>query len=146
VPSYVRDWNDLGSPNTPGIWLLALSPILGFGLYFVVLKAMSLAGLPPLIPFIAGLMAALLLQWVFAALDTRALAARGYHAPRLAWMLLSPPLAYLIARGKAVRRESKAAWGPELVYILSNAGLVVGIMLFAAVLTALYAPLLATVR
>lgn len=127
VPSYVRDWNDLGSPETPGVWLLAFSPILGWVVAFAVLEAMSVAGIPPLIGVGIAALAALLLHWVFAALDTRALEARGYHAPRLAWMLLFPPLAYLIARGKSVRRESKRAWVPELVYIISHvlvAGLV----------------------
>jgi hypothetical protein len=138
VPSYVRDWQDLGSPHTPGIWLLALSPILGTGLFIAVVNAMAMAGLPPLVGLIAGIVAALLLSWVFAAVDTRALADRGYHAPRLSWMLLFPPLAYLIARGKSVRRESKAAWAPELVYILSWVGLIGAVfVLFAAVVAML---------
>ncbi|HEV7741609.1 MAG TPA: hypothetical protein VGO65_04260, partial [Pseudolysinimonas sp.] len=70
----------------------------------------------------------------------RALSARGYHAPRLAWMLLLPPLAYLIARGKAVRREGKSAWPPELVYILSWLAVVGASFVLTAFFVALYAP------
>jgi hypothetical protein len=142
LPSYVRDWNDLGSPNTAGIWLLALSPILGLGVFYAVATAMRSAGLAPIVGLIAGGVASLLLHWIFAAVDARALAERGYHAPRVAWMLLFPPLAYLIARGKAVRRESKAAWGPELVYILSWLGIIGAIVALSAFVLALYAPYL----
>ena len=142
LPSYVRDWNDLGSPSTPGIWLLALSPILGLGVYYIVATAMNSAGLAPIVSLIAGTVASLLLHWIFAALDARALAERGYHPPRVAWMLLFPPLAYLIARGRAVRRESKAAWGPELVYILSWLGIIGAIFVLSAFFLALYAPYL----
>jgi Protein of unknown function (DUF2510) len=146
LPSYVRDWNDLGSPNTAGIWLLAFSPLLGFGAYYAVATAMRSAGLPPLVTLIGGVLAALLVQWVFAALDSRALAERGYHAPRVSWMLLFPPLAYLIARGRAVRRESKAAWGPELVFILCWVGIIGTIVVLAAFIMALMAPYLTAVQ
>ncbi|MGN6503136.1 MAG: hypothetical protein ACTHKX_09600, partial [Pseudolysinimonas sp.] len=37
----------------------------------------------------------------------------------IGWMLLFPPIAYLIARGKAVRREGMSAWPPELVFVLA---------------------------
>jgi hypothetical protein len=137
APSYVRDWNDLGSPHTAGIWLLAFSPVLGVGVSLAVSIAMGFAGLTGVMPAIAGAVAALLLTWAFAATDARALAERGYHRPRLAWMLLFPPLAYLIARGKEVRRESKSAWAPELVFILNflivAAVAALGATLFAAV-------------
>ncbi|MEO8094607.1 MAG: DUF2510 domain-containing protein [Pseudolysinimonas sp.] len=142
VPSYVRDWQDLGSPNTGGVWLLAFSPILAPAIFFGVGTAMRTAGLTGLIPFIAAVVAALLATWIFAALDARALANRGYHAPRVAWMLLLPPLAYLIARGKAVRRETKAAWPPELVFVLIIVGGVAAFVVMSAVIVALYAPLL----
>ena len=118
APSYVRDWNDLGSPNTPGIWLLATSPISGAIVSVAVQLAMLSGGLSTQVSQIAALVASVLLLWVFAALDARALADRGYHPPRIAWMLLLPPLFYFIARGKVVRRESKPAWPAELVFIL----------------------------
>lgn len=41
--------------------------------------------------------------WVFAGHDRRELVARGYEpAPSLAWMLLLPPIAYLITRRRVV--------------------------------------------
>lgn len=41
--------------------------------------------------------------WIFADHDRRELVARGYEpAPSLGWMLLLPPIAYLIARRRAV--------------------------------------------
>jgi hypothetical protein len=92
VPGYVRDWQDLGSPQTAGIWLLAFANLAASG---VVLG----------------------LSWVFAYFDQRSLGARGYHPPSIWWMLLLPPLAYFIARGRSVRRESMRAWPPELLYV-----------------------------
>jgi hypothetical protein len=136
APSYVRDWNDLGSPNTPGVWLLAFSPIIGVAAVLLLDTALGFAGVNGGISLGAGALLALLLNWVFAAMDARSLAQRGYHQPRLAWMLLLPPLAYLIARGKEVRRESKRAWPPELVFILNFLGFgaltVVAWLLFAS--------------
>ena len=47
--------------------------------------------------------AALIPAWVFADSDRRELVARGYEpAPSLAWMLLLPPVAYLLARRRVV--------------------------------------------
>jgi hypothetical protein len=137
APSFVRDWNDLGSPHTAGIWLLALWPVIGTVVALGLQVAMNFAGVTGLIPAIAGSVASLLLGWVFAAMDVRALGERGFHKPRLAWMLLFPPLAYLIARGKTVRRESKLAWPPELVFILSfllMGAAAVAVSIFAAAL------------
>jgi hypothetical protein len=46
---------------------------------------------------------ALIPAWAFAANDRRELLERGYEpAPALAWMLLAPPFAYLIARRRVV--------------------------------------------
>jgi hypothetical protein len=141
APSYVRDWNDLGSPNTPGVWLLAFSPIISVTTALLLDTAMGLAGVNGAVSLGVGAFVALLLTWVFAAMDVRSLAQRGYHKPRLAWMLLLPPLAYLIARGKQVRRESKRAWPPELVFILNFLGFgaltAIGWLLYASVLLAL---------
>jgi hypothetical protein len=141
APSYVRDWNDLGSPDTAGVWLLAFSPLIAVVVVLLIDVAMGFAGLPGGITLGAGGLAALLLTWVFAALDANSLAQRGYHRPRLAWMLLFPPLAYLIARGKEVRRESKRAWPPELVFIVNFLGFgglsVAGWLLYASVILAM---------
>jgi hypothetical protein len=142
APRFVRDWNDLGSPNTPGIWLLALTPLIGPGVYIAIQIAMRSGGLTGIVPTIVSTVAVVLLAWIFAALDARALGERGYHAPSVAWMLLFPPLAYFIARGKAVRRETKSAWGPELVYILGILGTVGALVVMWAVLSALVLPYL----
>ena len=71
----------------------------------------------------------LVLAWVFAILDQRALTVRGYHAPSVAWMLLLPPLIYFIKRGRAVRKESKRAWPPELLYVGSLVLIAIGYLL-----------------
>jgi hypothetical protein len=119
APAFVRDWNDLGSPQTAGVWLLAISPLLYlvvgsvlgfvegvsggvFGRYLVLVVAAVATGL----------------NWVFAYLDQRQLRERGYRPAPIGWMLLFPPLAYLIARGRVVRREGMSAWPPELVFVL----------------------------
>jgi hypothetical protein len=117
VPGFVRDWQDLGSPNTPGIWLLAAMPLMSIPLGFVLGVVFSIAGVPEQIAGLVGSGVGLGLNWTFAALDQRALAQRGYHAPSVWWMLLLPPLCYFIARGKSVRRESMRAWPPELLYV-----------------------------
>ncbi|MEO8261143.1 MAG: DUF2510 domain-containing protein [Pseudolysinimonas sp.] len=142
APAYVRDWNDLGSPNTVGIWLLAFSPLIVTAVSIALPVGMSTAGVTGQVPRIVAGVASLLLMWAFAALDARALGERGYHPPRVAWMLLLPPLFYFIARGKAVRRESKHAWPPELVFVLNLLALAGIVVLAAAALMAmfLYAP------
>lgn len=131
VPSYVRDWNDLGSPNTAGIWLLAALPLMSFPIGFVLGMVFGFAGVPAQVgnAVLAGLL--LGLQWIFASFDQRALAQRGYHPPSIWWMLLFPPLAYFIARGKSVRRESMRAWPPELLYV-GTLFLMLAVALFAA--------------
>ena len=134
APAFVRDWNDLGSPHTPGIWLLAFTPVIGPGVYLAVQAAMLAGGVSALVATIVALVAVVLMSWIFAALDSSALADRGYHPPSVAWMLLFPPLAYFIARGKSVRRESKTAWPPELVFILGSVGAVATALVVSAVL------------
>jgi Protein of unknown function (DUF2510) len=142
APRFVRDWNDLGSPNTPGIWLLALTPLIGPSVYFAIQIAMQAGGLSGPVPTIIASVAVLLVSWIFAALDSRALADRGYHPPSVAWMLLFPPLAYFIARGRAVRRETKSAWAPELVYILGLLGTILAAAVLSAALMAMLLPYL----
>lgn len=47
--------------------------------------------------------AAIVPAWVFADYDRRELVARGYEpAPSIAWLLLVPPIAYLLARRRVV--------------------------------------------
>lgn len=127
LPSYVRDWNDLGSPNTGGIWLLAFSPLIYVGVSFFIGLINGLSGSPfgQYVSLVAiGVYSGL--NWVFAYADQRALRDRGYHPPAVWWMLLLPflPLGYLIARGRAVRREGMRAWPPELVFFLCFFGVI----------------------
>jgi hypothetical protein len=128
VPYDLRVWGDVGSPQTPGIWLLAALPIMSFGIQFVVgFAAGVIQGAtgttltPPNVVFSAIL---LVLGWIFAGMDVHALRTRGYKAPKIWWMLLLPPLAYFIARGRVVRREGQRAWPPELLFFLSFLGLI----------------------
>ena len=117
APSFVRDWQDLGSPQTAGIWLLAATPLMLVVVLTVLSAVLVYAGVgapwSQLIPWGVQLG----LSWIFAYLDQRALAERGYHRPSIWWMLLLPPLIYFIVRGRAVRRENMRAWPPELLYV-----------------------------
>lgn len=123
-PYHVQhEWGDVGSPQTPGIWLLAAMPLITFGLAVVlstfagVLQVTTGASLS--VPNIVFSVASVVASWIFAGLDIKALGERGYRPPKIWWMLLLPPLAYFIARGKVVRREGQRAWPPELLYFLS---------------------------
>ena len=62
--------------------------------------AWGLGGADPGCADAPGVLAPLLAPaWILADHDRRELAARGYEpAPSLAWMLLLPPIVYLIAR------------------------------------------------
>jgi hypothetical protein len=120
-------WPDLGSPQTAGVWLLASLPLLsialqiGVGFGLGVLQAVTGVVVP--IPNLVFIVILLACAWIFAAADAATLRRRGYQPPSIGWMWLLPPLAYLIARGKAVRREGKKAWPPELFYFLSIFGI-----------------------
>jgi hypothetical protein len=117
TPGFVRDWQDLGSPNTAGIWLMAAMPLMSIPLGVAMGLVFAIGGVPDLIGYPLSSGIGLGLYWVFAYLDQRALAQRGYHAPSIWWMLLLPPLIYFIKRGRAVRRENMRAWPPELLYV-----------------------------
>jgi uncharacterized membrane protein YhaH (DUF805 family) len=123
MPRYLVDWNDIGSPHTAGVWVLAFTPILLPAIAFAGAAAIAGAHLTDPTTIIGALIALTVLMyvvlWTAAGLDVRALRERGYRPPKIWWMLLFPPIAYLIARGKAVRRESRRAWPPELVYVIT---------------------------
>ena len=126
LPPYgMHEWGDVGSPQTAGIWLLAFLPILSIALqvaFGVVAGILQAGGI--FVPNFVYWVVLLVLAWIFAGLDAKSLAARGYTAPRVWWMLLLPPFAYFIARGRAVRREGQRAWPPELLFFLTFMGLV----------------------
>lgn len=132
-----RDWGEVGSPQTPGIWLLASLPLMSIaisvvlGVVFGALQGLTAAAgatdasgaiLNASNLLYYGIFLAL--HWIFAGLDVKALRERGYRPPKIWWMLLLPPLFYFIARGKVVRREGQRAWQPELLYVLSILGLI----------------------
>ncbi len=124
----MRVWVELGSAQTVGVWLLASLPLLSIALQFGLDTAFAAiqgaTGTLGNIPYIAFIVILIASAWIFAGLDVRGLRNRGYDPPSLGWMLLLPPLAYFIRRGRVVRRQGKRAWPPELLYFLS----VIGIM------------------
>jgi hypothetical protein len=115
--------------GTAGVWLLAFLP------WISVLLSIAAGGLvyasgEPLLGY-AFTPVALGLAWLFAALDVRALKARGFRPPSILWMLLLPPLGYLIARGRVLRAQRGRAWPPELVYFVNVVLLVLAMVLLA---------------
>jgi hypothetical protein len=129
APAYVRDWQDLGSPQTAGIWLLAALPLMSIPIALAMSIAFAIGGLP--FGNVAASGVVLGLCWVFGYFDMRSLAARGYHRPSIWWMLLLPPLFYFIARGRSVRRENMRAWPPELLYVATYLLIVAALFLSA---------------
>ncbi len=140
APYDMHQWGDVGSPQTPGIWLLASLPLISlvlqvvFGVVAGVIQGTTGVSLAP--PNVVFYVIVLVLSWTFAAMDVKALGARGYNAPKIWWMLLLPPLAYFIARGRVVRREGRRAWPPELLYFLSILGIIlISVALAVVVMT-----------
>ncbi len=140
----MRTWGEVGSPQTAGIWLLASLPLLSiaatvvlsvvFGVFGVLGATQGATGVLLNMANVVFSVILILSNWVFAGLDIKALRQRGYEPPSIAWMLLLPPLAYFIRRGKVVRREGKRAWPPELLYFLSVIG-IIGLWVAFVVLT-----------
>jgi hypothetical protein len=130
---YARRWGEVGSPQTAGIWLLALLPTISGVLLPVVGYLFSAIVGPtgaidnPMVTtqtalaVITGYAVTLtIVAWIFAGRDIAMLRARGYDPPAIWWMLVPlSPLAYFIARGRVVRAEGKRAWPPELLFFLS---------------------------
>ncbi|MGN6502282.1 MAG: DUF2510 domain-containing protein, partial [Pseudolysinimonas sp.] len=79
-PAFVRDWNDLGSPHSVGVWLLALSPVisLGVGSLLGIVDGLS-GGVFGRYLILVSAAVAIGLNWVFAYADQRQLRERGYH-------------------------------------------------------------------
>ncbi|MEO5921197.1 MAG: DUF2510 domain-containing protein [Pseudolysinimonas sp.] len=137
-PYAMREWGAVGSPQTPGIWLLASLPIISIVIQVVFAVVLGIiqgtTGVSATPPNLVYYVILVVLGWIFAGLDVRALRTRGYRAPKIWWMLLLPPLVYFIKRGRVVRAEGQRAWPPELLYFLSitlGGLLVVGAILFA---------------
>lgn len=133
VPSYTT--GPFASPQTLGVWLIAFLPLMNLLILsaFIALAFAANQAIPPLVPYLVGVG----LSWLFAWLDRRSLRDRGYDTPNLLWNLLLPPLIYLIARGRVLRRQGAKAWPPEVGYVASMGVVILFAMIFASVASAL---------
>jgi hypothetical protein len=126
-----------GSPQTPGIWLLSSLPFMTLGLSGISTLLVIATG-NPLLTY-AGTPVALGLAWFFALLDAQELEQRGWRRSSVLWMLLFPPLVYLIVRGRSIRTQGGRAWPSELVYLAG-----IALIVSYAVLSAISAATLAS--
>ena len=122
-----------GQWNTGGAWLLAFSPLItaiaigavvaSYGSTLAATLAMPDNSLIFISPAIE--VGVFLLQVLFAVMDRQKLRSFGYVQPASVWwILLAPPLAYLIARSVAVSREVRHGFGPLIAYIITGVGIV----------------------
>ncbi|MBN9607254.1 MAG: DUF2510 domain-containing protein [Actinomycetales bacterium] len=118
------------SAQTAGGWMLALSPIAANLLGSALVTVLALGGIH--LPNAVIAVPALVYVWIAGALDGSALARRGYRPPSVLWMLLLPPLVYLIVRGRRVRAARGTAWPIELVYFLQVAIAIILVVLAIA--------------
>jgi hypothetical protein len=128
--------------NTAGAWLLAFSYLFTLiaALAYVVVNNPTLAlesvqARQSTIEFASIWISVALwfLQVLFVLLDRRKLRSYGYARPAsFWWILLLPPLIYLIMRGIAVSREVRHGFGPLIAYLVS-AGAVVLLGIVSAV-------------
>lgn len=135
--------------NTAGGWLLALSYVMTLvvaaiyvAVNFAVFSDESNQARESTIAFASvwievALWALLLL---FAVMDRRKLLSFGYlHPARVWWILLFPPLVYLIMRGVAISREVRHGFGPLITYLVSTLGIVLLSVATAIVIPAVLA-------
>jgi hypothetical protein len=111
-----------GSPQTLWTWLIAVLPFISFTLSFLVgyflYWPLLTAGVPEAVANFAAYPVVLALAWLFAVQDWRGLGRRGYPRPNLSWMIVLPPLVYLVVRGRRLRKIGiKSTW-IELTYVL----------------------------
>jgi hypothetical protein len=142
---YAADTGDFARPaqwNTVGSWLLAFSGILLGGALLIALSRGALPTTPYGLGAILGSLAVpYLITLVFAEVDRRKLRSLGYvKIPSLWWMLLSPPLVYLIVRTVYVWGEVRKGAAPLVTYIVVSVVSGIGVslavsLLFAASLT-----------
>jgi hypothetical protein len=104
--------------NTVGGWLIAFSSIV-FGIVAAIVSAIAIPSNDSnltLATIVGGAIVALLVLFVFAELDRRALRRFGYtHTASILWMLLGP-LIYLILRKVAIGREVRRGYAPLVTY------------------------------
>lgn len=134
--------------NTGGVWFLAFSQVITLiaivALFVVDRATIASTGVQAaaqgltLTILVIGL-GVLLLNVLFAVLDRRKLQSFGYLRPASVWwILLAPPLAYLIVRGIAVSREVRHGFGPLIAYIITSVGVVLLVGIGSAVAIPLY--------
>ena len=135
--------------NTAGAWLLAFSyPMsLVVAVFYVAVNFAAFAAEPARVRQDNITFASIWIQvtlWVlmvlFALMDRRKLISYGYLRPaRVWWLLLLPPLLYLIMRGVAISREVRHGFGPLIAYLATAVGIVLLGVISAVVLPALLA-------
>ena len=110
---------------TPAGWALHLTPLWAAMLGTVIPFGVALAapGSSLLVQGICSL-ACLVLAWVLAAVDRAQLGRRGLPTASIAWMLLLPPLLYLVVRGRALRAAGHRIRPGGWVYLVSIVGAV----------------------
>jgi hypothetical protein len=109
--------------NTVGSWLLAFSGLLSLIFLFIGLRS---TGASIATPYGTGVVLgssaiAFLISLFFAEADRRKLRALGYlKVPSLWWMLLAPPLVYLIVRTVVVWGEVRKGIAPLITFLVVN--------------------------
>lgn len=120
--------NQLGSPNTPAIWVLALLPALQLPLQlvslFVALPAQTADPQSTASAIVTLVVAAVAIGIVVRLVISDATSLRQRNLPAASpwWVLLIPPLAYFIARRAALKRAGVISNAPGNVYVLSLFG------------------------
>jgi hypothetical protein len=118
---------------TAGAWGLAFLPWIATALVAGGAFATGYAPVAPYVPVVVALII-LLLTVALALRDKRRLLDLGHDRPASEWwVLLSPPLAYLIARTVSVHRNAGKGAAPLVVYLV-NSVLVVAAAIAAAIL------------
>jgi hypothetical protein len=121
--------------NTAGAWFLAFSYLftLIVALVYVVVASPGLALESPArrssdiaIGSVWIQVALWVLQILFTIMDRRKLRSFGYSRPAsFWWILLLPPLIYLIMRGVVISREVRHGFAPLITYLVSAGAIVV---------------------
>lgn len=145
--SSAEDFARPGQWNTGGAWFLAFSQVITLiaivALFVVDRGTIASTGVQAAVQALILAIALIglgvfFLNVLFAVMDRRKLQSFGYLQPASVWwILLAPPLAYLIVRGIAVSREARHGFGPLIAYIITT----VGVVLLVGIGTAVAIPL-----
>lgn len=120
--------------NTVGVWLLAFSGALASIAIFIVISTSGASITSPygVGRYLGAVAVVFLINLLFAEADRRKLRSLGYSAvPSLWWMLLAPPLVYLIVRTVRVWGEVRKGVAPLVAYFVVNvaSGILVGVLI-----------------